>query len=81
MQFLHAVHCFNFKFFTIKVGMRSYFLYLKILFVLRFVPTLKQQFNELVGGKSQINRDQKWNLLFLEWHDQCQKFQIKFVIN
>ena len=27
---------------------------------------LKQQFNELINGKSQTNRDQKSNLLFLQ---------------
>ena len=28
--------------------------------------TLKQQFNELINGKIQTNRDQKLNLLFLQ---------------
>ena len=51
-----------------------------MLFVLRLVPTLEQQFNELINGKSQTNRDQKSNLLFLQWHDQSQKFGIKLVI-
>ena len=41
---------------------------------------LKQQFNELINGKSETNRDQKSNLLFLQWHDQSQKFGIKLVI-
>ena len=35
-----------------------------MLFVLGLVPALEQQFNELVNGKSQTNRDQKSNLLF-----------------
>ena len=48
-----------------------------MLFVLRLVPALKQQFNEHINGKSQTNRDQKPNLLFLQWHDQSQKFPIK----
>ena len=42
---------------------------------------LKQQFNELINGKSQTNRDQKSNLLFLQRHDQSQKFRIKLVKN
>ena len=37
-----------------------------MLFVLSLVPALKQQFNELINGKSQTNRDQKSNLLFLQ---------------
>ena len=42
-----------------------------MLFMLRLVPILKQQFNEcnsieLINGKSQTNRDQKSNLLFLQ---------------
>ena len=45
-----------------------------MLLVLRLVPTLKQQLNELINGKSQTNRDQKSNLLFLQQHDQSQKF-------
>ena len=52
-----------------------------MLLVLRLVPTLKQQLNELINGKSQTNRDQKSNLLFLQQHDQSQKFQIKLVKN
>ena len=47
------------------------------LFVLSLVPALKQQFNELINGKSQTNRDQKSNLLFLQRYDQSQKFRIK----
>ena len=50
------------------------------------VPTLKEQFNECnpiepINGKSQTNRDQKWNLLFLQRHDQSQTFRIKLVKN
>ena len=52
-----------------------------MLFVLSLVPALKQQFNELINGKSQTNRDQKSNLLFLQRHDQSQKFRIKLVKN
>ena len=40
-----------------------------MLFALSLVPTLKQQFNELINGKSQTNRDQKSNLLFLQQHN------------
>ena len=73
-------------FFTINVGIGSYFLcfywYLKKMsFVLSLVPALKQQFNELINGKSQTNRDQKLNLLFLQRHNQSQKFRIKLVKN
>ena len=32
-------------------------------------------------GKSQTNRDQKSNLIFLQRHDQSQKFRRKFVKN
>ena len=40
-----------------------------MLFVLSLVPALKQQFNELINGKSQTNRDQKSDLLFLQRHN------------
>ena len=50
-----------------------------MLFVLSLVPALKQEFNKLINGKSQTNRDQKSNLLFLQRHDQSQKFRIKLV--
>ena len=54
--------------------------------MLGLVPALKQEFNEcnsieLINGKSQINRGQKSNLLFLQRHDQSQKFQLKLVKN
>ena len=52
-----------------------------MLFELSLVPALKQQFNELINGKSQTNRDQKLDLLFLQRHNQSQKFQIKLVKN
>ena len=38
-------------------------------------------FTELINGKSQTNRDQKSNLLFLQRHDQFQKFRLKLVKN
>ena len=50
-----------------------------MLLVLSLVSVLKQQFNELINGKSQTNRDQKSNLLFLKRHDQSRKFRIKLV--
>ena len=55
-------------------------------FVLRLIPVLKQQFNEcnsieLINGKIQINRDQRSNLLFLQQHNQSQKFWLKLVKN
>ena len=34
-----------------------------------------------LNGKRQTNRDQKSNLLFLQRHNQSQKFQIKPVKN
>ena len=34
-----------------------------------------------LNGKRQTNRDQKLNLLFLQRHNQSQKFQIKPVKN
>ena len=52
-----------------------------MLFVLSLVPALKQQFNKLINGKSQTNRDQKSNLLFLQRQDQSQKFWLKLVKN
>ena len=52
-----------------------------MLFVLSLVPALKLQFKELENGKNLTNRDQKSNLLFLQRHNQSQKFQIKLVKN
>ena len=52
-----------------------------MLFVLSLVPEPKQQFNEVINGKSQTNRDQKSNLSFLQRYDQSQKFRIKLVEN
>ena len=52
-----------------------------MLFVLSLVLALKQQFNELINGKSETNRDQKLNLLFLQRHDQSQKFRIRLAKN
>ena len=55
-----------------------------MLFVLRLVLSLKQQFNKLINGKSQTNRDQKSNFFFfcfLQQHDQSQMFRIKLVKN
>ena len=49
--------------------------------MLTLVFVLKQQFNELINGKTQTNRDQKSNLLFLQRHDQSQKFRLKLVKN
>ena len=37
-----------------------------MLHVLSLVPALKQQSNKLINGKTQTNRDQKSNLLFLQ---------------
>ena len=52
-----------------------------MLLVLSLVSILTQQFNELINGKSQTNRDQKSNLLFLQRHNQFQKFRLKLVKN
>ena len=52
-----------------------------MLLVLNLVPVLKQRFNKLINGKSETNRGQKSNLLFLQQHDQSQKFQLKLVKN
>ena len=57
-----------------------------MLLVLSLVLALKQQFIkfsfiELINGRSQTNRDQKPNLLFLQRHDQPQRFRIKLVQN
>ena len=53
-----------------------------MLLVLSLVLVLKQQFNECnsierINEKSQTNRDQKSNLVFLERHDQSPRFRIK----
>ena len=55
-------------------------LVLSLVFILNGIA-FKQQFNELINGKSQTNRDQKSNLLFLQRHNQSQKFRIKLVKN
>ena len=52
-----------------------------MLLVLSLVLVLKQRFNKLINGRSQTSRDQKLNLLFLQRHDQSQKFWLKLVKN
>ena len=52
-----------------------------MLFLLSLVPALKQQFNDLINGKSQTIRGQISNLLFLQRHNQSQTFRIKLVKN
>ena len=47
-------------------------------FVVSLVPTLKQQFNELINGKSQTNRDQK-SYYFYNDMINLKKFQIKLL--
>ena len=71
---------------TISTEIGTYFVYFRWLLMLRLVPVLKRQFDkcnsiELINGKSQTNRDQKSNLLFLQRHDLSQKFRIKLVKN
>ena len=50
-----------------------------MLFVLSLVPALEQQFNQLINGKSQTNRDRKSNLLFLQRHDNLKNFKSNFL--
>ena len=50
-----------------------------MLLVLSLVTALKQRVNKHINGKSQTKRDQKLNLLFLQW--QCQEFWFKLVKN
>ena len=67
-------------FFTINIGTGACFAYLHwyfktMLLALSLVLALKQQFIkfsfiELINGRSQTNRNQKWNLLFLQRHDK-----------
>ena len=45
--------------------------------LLSLVPALKQQFNELINGKSQRNRDQKSNFLFSQRHNSYWKIWFK----
>ena len=45
-----------------------------MLLVLSLAVVLKQRFNKLINGRNQRNRDQKYDLLFLQGHDQSQKF-------
>ena len=40
-----------------------------LFFVLGLVPVLKQRFNKLINGRSQTNKDQKSNGLFLQQYD------------
>ena len=52
---------------AISVGIGAYFTYSRWYLLSRIA--LKQQFNELINGKSQTNRDQKSNLLFLQQYN------------
>ena len=61
---------------SILVGIQK-----KILVVLSLVIVLKQKLNKHINRKSQTNRDQKLNLLFLQRHDQSQTFWLKLVKN
>ena len=40
-----------------------------MLLVLSLAPMLKQQFNKLVNGKGETNRDQNLDLLFLQHNE------------
>ena len=46
----------------------------RMLLVLSLAVVLKQRFNKLINGRNQRNRDQKYDLVFLQGHDQSQKF-------
>ena len=72
--------------FTANIRIGTYFIYLhwylkkdatRVTFGTRTQTTI----NNLLNGRSQTNRDQKSNLLFLQRHDQSQKFRIKLVKN
>ena len=62
---------------TISIGICAYFAYKymnhwylkKYVIRVKFGTRTQQQFNELINGKSQTNRDQKSNLLFLQRHN------------
>ena len=54
-----AYSCWLFRLFSLSTSLA---------FVLNGIAH-KQQFNELINGKHQINRDQKLNLLFLQRHN------------
>ena len=49
--------------------------------MLSLVSVLKQRFNKLINGKSQTNRDEKSNLLFVQRHEQSKIFRLKLVKN
>ena len=50
-----------------------------MLFVLSLAPVFKQKFNKLINGKSQTNRDQKSDLLFLQWHNYIEEFDLNLI--
>ena len=85
-QFLHTVHCVILNNFYSQhwnwwlLPLFSLVLKKDVICV-KFCICTKQEFNELMNGKSQANRDQKSNLLFLQQHDQSQKCWIKLVKN
>ena len=50
-----------------------------MLFVLSLAPVFKQKFNKLVNGKSQTNRDKTSDLLFLQWHNYIEEFDLNLI--
>ena len=50
-----------------------------MLFVLSLAPVFKQKFNKLINGKSQTNRDKKSDLLFLQWHNYVEEFDLNLI--
>ena len=50
-----------------------------MLFVLSLASVFKQKFNKLINGKSQTNRDKKSDLLFLQWHNYIEEFDLNLI--
>ena len=50
-----------------------------MLFVLSLAPVFKQKFNKLINGKSQTNRDKTSDLLFLQWHNYIEEFDLNLI--
>ena len=77
---------FYFQYFLQLALEFSYFLYFhwylkKDAIRIKFGTRTQIQFNGLMNGKSQTNRDQKLSFLFLQRHNQPQKYRIKLVKN
>ena len=70
--------------FAINVGIATYFVYKYMNRneenVSKYDMSIKQEIIN-INGRNQANRDQKSNLLFLQGHDQSQRFRIRLVEN